>query len=346
VRLFVDFFLGDHVYTTAEVRTSRGRESLSGGMRTKFEQFFVRFTGVGGRLALQAGRFASPFGSYSARHRSVVDPFVSAPLMYDYRTVMNRWRTPGSAAGFLTWQDHPEEPDLPGAPPIWETPYQWGGMASGMLGPVELRVAAMNSSPSSQPNAWKQNWDRFQPPSWVVGANWKATPSVTFGASWNRGPWMEAPLGGSETPNPPTVIPDPAWRAFDQEMVAADVAFARGPWMVRVEGLVDYWEVPNVADRAEERGVSVEVQRDLAPGLSAAARYGHIDFQPLSDGLGDASPYPGGRDWDWDVSRYEGSLAYRLTRNVGLLLSGYQQVQHGAADGDGTFVGLRLWWGF
>lgn len=348
LRLFVDFFLGDHVYTMAEVRTSHGRESLTGGIRTKVEQFFVRFTGAGERLALQAGRFASPFGSYAARHRSVLDPFVSAPLMYDYRTVMNRWRTPGSASAFLTWQDRPEDPDLPGAGPIWETPYQWGAMASGNLGPVELRVAAMNSSPSSNPNAWSNDWDRFDPPSWIVGARWQASASLELGASWNRGPWLESPLDGSETPppGPSPPVPDPAWRPYDQEMVAADIAWARGPWMLRAEGLLDYWAVPNVTERANERAVNVEVQRDLAPGFSAALRYGYIDFRPLDDDLGAASPFPGGRDWDRDVSRYEGSLAYRLTRNVGLLLSGYQQVQQGASDGDGTFVGLRLWWAF
>ena len=347
LRLYLDFFLGDHVYTMAEVRTSHGRESFSGGIRTKLEQFFVRFTGAGGRLALQAGRFSSPFGSYAARHRTLLDPFVSAPLMYDYRTVMNRWRTPGSASAFLTWQDRPEDADLPGAPPIWETPYQWGAMASGTLGPVELRVAAMNSSPSSQPNAWSHDWDRFHPPSWVVGARWQATPSLNVGASWNRGPWLEGPNAGADTPppDPPLPIPDPEWRPFDQEMVSADVAFARGPWMLRVEGLLDLWDVPNVAERATERALNVEVQRDLIPGLSAAVRYGAIDFRPLSDDL-TASPLPGGRDWDRDVSRYEGSLAYRLTRNVGVLLSGYQQVQRGASDGDGTFVGLRLWWAF
>lgn len=348
LRVFMDFFLGDHVYTMAEVRTSRGRESLTGGTRTRVEQFFLRLTGAGERVALQAGRFASPFGSYAARHRSVLDPFVSAPLMYDYRTVMNRWRTPGSASAFLTWQDRPGDPDLPGAPPIWETPYQWGAMASSTVGPVELRVAAMNSSPSSQPNAWKQNWDRFDPPSWVVGARWQASPSLSVDASWNRGPWLEGRNAGADAPppDPPPPLLEPGWRDFDQEMWSASVAWASGPYVLRVEGLLDYWAVPNVSVRAGERAVNVEVQRDLAPGLSAALRYGHLDFRPLDDGLGDASPWPGGRDWDHDVSRYEGSLAYRLTRNVGLLLSGYEQVQRGASDGDGTFVGLRLWWGF
>jgi hypothetical protein len=348
LRLFVDFFLGDHVYTMAEVRTSRGRESLIGGYRTNVEQLFVRFIDAGARVALQAGRFASPFGSYTARHRSVVDPFVSAPLMYDYRTVMNRWRAPGSASAFLTWQDRPEDPDLPGTPPIWETPYQWGAMATSTVGPLELRLAAMNSSPSSQPNAWKQNWDRFRPPSWVVGARWQASPSLALDASWNRGPWLEGRNAGANAPppDPPPPLLEPGWRSFDQEMASASVAWARGPYMVRLEGLLDYWSVPNITSRASERGVNIEVQRDLGPGLSAALRYGHLDFRPLDDGLGDVSPWPGGRDWDRDVSRYEGSLAYRLTEKSGLLLSGYQQVQQDASDGDGTFAALRLWWSF
>ena len=72
---------------------------------------------------------------------------------------------------------------------------------------------------------------------------------------------------------------------------------------------------------------------------------GHIDFRPLDDGLGGASP-SGPTDWDNDVTRYEASLGYRFARNTGVLMSAYQQSQEREVDTDSRFVGLRLWWAF
>lgn len=349
LRIFADLFLGDHVYSLIEVRGDRGRETFGGATRGRLDQAFVRFSTASGAAGAQVGRFASPFGSYALRHLSVIDPFVTPPLLYDYRTVANRWRVPGSAEAFLRWKDAPHEVDFPGAPPIWEVPYQWGGMIFGRFGPLDLRAAAMNSAPSSQPNAWKLEWSRFERPSWVLAARWKPATSVELGLSYDRGPWMGAPTAGTILPPPGAQpgTPAPGWRSFDQEIVAADVGFARGATMIRAEAILDRWQVPNVSDTPTELGFTVEAQRDLAAGLFAAVRAGRLDFRPIEDGLGAASPYPGGRtDWDHDVSRYEASLGYRLTRNAGLILSGYQQIQDGGVDGDTRFVGLRLWWGF
>ena len=135
---------------------------------------------------------------------------------------------------------------------------------------------------------------------------------------------------------------------FDQELFSADISFSRGQTMVRVEAILDRWEVPNVAGTPTDVSISVEAQRDLAAGFFIAVRGGMIDFRAMDDGLGAASPLPNGTaEWDHDVYRYEASLGYRLARNVGLLLSAYQQVQaEEVDDGDRRLVGLRLWWAF
>lgn len=345
LRVFADIFLGDHVYSLVELRADRGRENFEAAQRSRVEQAFVRVVDGSGGLGLQLGRFSSPFGSYAPRHLTVNDPFLHPPLAYDYRTVMNRWRVPGSATAFLGWKDSPEDVDRPGAPPIWDVPYQWGAMVFGRLGPVDLRAAAMNSAPSSHPNAWDLDLDQFQRPSWVFGARWKASASLDVGVSYDRGPWMAEPIAGTILPPPgsPAGTPGPGWRDFDQELISADVGFARGPVMIRAEAIRDRWEVPNVADDATGLSGSLEVQSDLAAGFSVAARAGVIDFRPLDDGTGGAGE---AEDWDHDVYRYEGSLGYRLTRNAGLILSGHRQVQQGGPEGDTTFLGLRLWWGF
>lgn len=338
LRVFADIFLGDHLYSLVEVRADRGRETFGGATQGRVEQAFVRVVTDSGTEGVQLGRFASPFGSYAPRHLSDVDPFLNAPLAYDYRTVMNRWRVPGGEAGFLTWKDAPGDIDLPGAPPVWEVPYQWGAMAFGRLGPIELRGAAMNSAPSSHPNAWALSFDGFERPSWILGARWKASASFEVGASYDRGPWM-APEVTRVTVSPPDkpAVPFPEnWRDFDQELVSADIAFARGPVMIRAEAIRNRWEVPNVPGMPSEFSGNLEVQSDIAAGFFVAGRGGFIDFRPLD----------GGEEWDHDVQRYEGAVGYRLSRNVGLLFSGYRQIQSGAPEGDTDFIGLRAWWAF
>jgi len=337
LRLFADIFLGDHVYTLIEVRSDRGAAPSNGSIKARVEQAYLRLTDGGGGLGAQVGRFASPFGAYPLRHLGVADPFLRPPLPYDYRTTMASSHVPPDAADFVSWKNWPEFFRLPGAPPVWEVPYQWGAMLFGRLGPIDLRVAAMNSAPSSEPDAWGFDWDRFRAPSWVVGARSRLSASLEVGASYNRGPWMEEITAGTIVPQPGA--PTPSFRDYAQELVSIDFALARGAWVVRGESMLDLWEVPNLAERPKEILYSLEVQRDLTAGLFAATRVGYVDFRPVDLGGG-----AGQADWDRDVYRVEGSLGYRLVRNGGVLLSAYQQ---GARrGGDTTLLGARIWWAF
>lgn len=349
LRIFADVFLGDHLYSLIEFRSDRGSDAVDGGMRGRVEQAYVRVVSGSGVTGLQVGRFATPFGAYPMWHLTSVDYFLRPPLGYEYRTVMNRWRVPMDAQDFLGWKEAPEALDRPGAPPVWEVPYQWGALVFGRLGPVDLRAAVMNSAPASGPPTWKLKRGRFGPPSWVVGARMKPWASLDIGVSYNRGPWMEEIIDGTIQPPPgsPPGTEAPGSRDFDQELFSADIGFARGQTMVRVEAILDRWEVPNVVGTPTDFTISLEVQRDLAAGLFVAVRGGLIDFRTVDDGLGAASPLPDGTaEWDHDVYRYEASLGYRLARNVGLLFSVYQQVQAEVGDGDARLVGLRLWWAF
>lgn len=335
LRLFTDIFLGDHLYSLIEVRSDRGQAPSNGKIRARVEQAYLRVVDGAGALGLQAGRFASPFGSYALRHLTLADPFLRPPLPYEYRTVMSRKSFPENVDGLQSWQNWPLLFRSPGSPPIWDVPYQWGAMAFGRVGPVDLRAAAMNSAPSSDPADWGFDFDRFERPSWVLGARARLTPSVEVGASFNRGPWLEEPLFGS------LVAPEPgraSFRDFDQELYSVDVAYARGPWVVRAEAMLDSWEVPNVADPARDLLFNAEAQWDVTTGFLIALRLGRIDFLPLDGGTGPAA------DWDRDVSRLEAALGYRLVRNAGVMLSGYRQAVRGK---DPTHLtGLRLWYAF
>jgi hypothetical protein len=335
LRLFTDVFAGDNLYGLVEVRSDRGHAPARGSVRVRVEQAFARVSDASGTIGLQAGKFASSFGAYALRHLTLADPFLRPPLAYDYRTVMNDSHAPTNPTGFLNWKSWPELFRLPGAPPIWDVPYQWGAMAFGRVGPVDLRVAAMNSAPSSAPDTWGFGWDRMKHPSWVIGARGRPTASVEIGASYNRGPWLDQIVAGTIQASTGGATPS-RWD-FDQETFSVDVGLARGPTVARVEIIVDFWEVPNIAERLQEIAYGAEVQADVFAGFSLAGRVGYIDFRPLSE---TGSPI----DWDRDVVRLEASVGYRLVRNAGVLVSSYWQ-EAGRVETT-MLTGARIWYAF
>lgn len=340
LRLFTDVFVGEHVYGLLELRSDRGPMPNDGELEARVEQAYLRMSNGSGSLSLQAGRFASPFGSYAGRHLTEVDAFIRPPLPYDYRTVQSRTMAPPSAGRFLEWKDEPEVFRPVGAPAVWDVPYQWGAMVAGSRGRFSYRVAAMNSAPSSEPEAWGFDLERFEKPSWVAGLGVALTPEVHLGASYNRGPWLEEAAGGGA----PT---GPYGRDYVQEMVSADLSFLRGPFMLRAEIIHDRWEVPNVGDDPIDIGFSLEAQVDVAAGVFVAARYSGLDFSFVDDGLGTASSRSEGGDyWDYDVRRYEASVGYRVARNAGVIASWFTQAQKVATDGDGNLTAVRFWWAF
>jgi len=333
LRVFTDIFLGDHVYSLIEVRSDRGHGPSNRNIQVRVEQAYVRLVNGSGAAGLQVGRFVSPFGSYALRHLTVVDPFLRPPLPYEYRTVLPRRHVPGNEGGVSSWKDWPALFRSPGAPPVWDVPYQAGAMVFGRVGPIDVKLAAMGSAPSSDPAAWGFDLDRFREPSWVLAARTRLSPALDVGASYSKGPWMESLVGGTVPP------PAQSYRDFDQEIVSADLALARGPMMFRAEAMFDLWEVPGVSDRLRDLSYTAELQWDLRAGISAAARFGMIDFRPSR-----ATPSGSAEDWDLDVYRVEASLGYRLVRNAGVIISGYQQNVRGA---EGTYLGgLRLWYAF
>lgn len=332
LRVFADVFVGDALYGLLEVRADRGDAPTAGEWDARIEQAYVRVSGASGALSLQVGRFASPFGSYAARHLTPVDPFVRPPLFYDYRTMMCPGIAPATTTGFLTWRDRPAEFRDIGAPPVWGVPYQWGAMVAGSRGAVSYRVAAMNSAPSSDPAAWAWDGERMRHPSLVAGVGVTVTPSLSVGASYNRGPWLEELKRGA--------FPQGMGRwDYIQTLWAVDATYARGPVMARLEAVRDEWDVPNMSQAPVEWGGSLELQADLAAGFFAAARAGFLDFRPVDD-RGAAV------DWDWDTRRYEASLGYRLDRNAGLLASWGHTTERSSLEGAESLLSARFWWTF
>lgn len=342
LRLFTDVFLGDHVYGLFELRGDRGSGPFEGEEEIRLDQAFLRASTVSGSFGLQVGRFASPFGSYAQRHLTDQDPFGRPPLPYDFRTSLAYNDVPSGIPRFHEWRDDPKLRGM-GAPPIWGVPYQWGTMASVLAGAVNVRVAVMNSAPSSEPAEWNWDRERAEHPSVVVGAGVTLSPSLSVGAGWSRGPYLQDTVEVKLANQMMGPMGEDARFVYDQDILSADLTWARGSSVVRAEAFLDRWDVPNVDGRPTEVSYTVEAQTDLTAGLFAAVRFGRIDFLEHEESRAVMGRAP---EWDYDLSRYEASLGYRVARNAGVLVSGAITEQTGPRDADDNLLMLRLWWAF
>ena len=333
-RLFADLFAGDRVYGLLELRADRGEAPAAVPLQARVEQAFLRVTpSTRLPLAVQAGKFVTPFGAYPQRHHTHADPFIRGPLPYEWPTMVVPTIVPPGTERFVAWKDEPAFFRPLGAPPVWGVPYQWGAMLLGWHAGVDVRAAVISAAPSSEPEAWGWDAERFRNPVWAAGAGWQVAPELRVGGSWVRGPYIDRILQ-NELPA--------GWERHDylQEMWGLETAWARGRLVVRGEAIADRWEVPNVSGDAWDFSYYLEGEVSLTPGLHAAARLAAIHFNEL--------PVEGGRKETWDhrVQRVQLGGGYRFLPNAGLKAEVQLTRSAGPADPRDPLGALQAWWAF
>jgi hypothetical protein len=210
---------------------------------------------------------------------------------------------------------------------------------SGNLGRVSARAALMNSTPSSAPEEW--SLDRgFGAPALVANVGVQLGAALRVEASHSRGAWMRE-----------DVINIPAGARFEdyeQRIWGTEAVFAYGRTKLRGELFFDNWEVPNVADEPVDVSWYLEGEQDVPNGFTLAARYGQIHFMGLEN-VGPGEPSYGTGDaarWDYDVSRLQLGIAYRLARNGGIRAEGTFNNTDSPDRIRNNLGALQLWWEF
>jgi class 3 adenylate cyclase len=325
LRLFADAFLGQRVIASAELRADRGEEPRAGPLEVRLDQLFVRLVATEA-LALQAGRFVTPFGGWAQRHHTAADPFIRPPLSYDHRTVLNGGRAPPDRDALLRWKNEEQNFRPAGAPVIWGAPYPWGAMALGHVRGVDWRAAVVNSAPSSEPEEWAL--DRgFDALSFIVHVGVQPHPALRVAASFNQGPWLRADATG--------LPPGTSSADFDQRIWGLEGVWRRGRSTLRGELLHDTWGVPNIGYDVVDISWYVEGETVLTAGLSVAARFGAIAFPALSDG----GVYRG-EAWDHAVQRMQAAVGYRIARNAGVRA----EALFNRGGSSARLLSAQFWW--
>ena len=340
-RLFGDLFVGSKLFFSTELRADRGEEPRAGPWDARMDQGFLRVGPFAGQF-VQVGKFVSPFGSYPQLHHTEADPFIRPPLHYDYRTMVCSPVIPANSAAFVDWKDDPATFRPKGAPPVWGAPYQWGAMVTGGVADFDYKLAVMNSAPSSEPEEWTWAKNPMDRPSFVASAGYRVAPWLRFDASYNTGPYLQdQPIG----PMPPgQTVAD-----YRQILIWGGALFELGRTSVRVEGLHDRWEVPNVPTDAIDISYMAEVKHTLMAGLFVAGRFGSVQFLPLeASGISydTGETTSGNEEWDYDAYRFQAAAGYRVRRNLGVKAEYAVNWTEAPGTPRADLLSLQLWWAY
>ncbi len=218
-------------------------------------------------------------------------------------------------------------------------------MLMGGLGDLSVRLAAMNSAPSSEPEAWAWNAERLRnAPSFVANMGYQPAPELRLEASYDRGPYMEPTFSG-------TLDPGRHWKDYVQEIWGLEAVFRRGRTGLRGEVFADRWDVPNVPDDAWDFSYYLEGEVTLAPGLFLAARFAEMRFNRIASAEGVAYGRYGddiaGNRWDFDTRRLQIGAGYRLLPNVELRAE--YMLNHTTRPGGDpadNLAAIQWWWQF
>jgi adenylate cyclase len=329
-RLFADLFIGESIYGLLEVRADRGEVPSNAPVDVRIEQVFARI-GLPARLQLQAGKFATPIGGYPSRHHGPEDPLIRPPIMYDFPTIIDPSTSPGAVGGFLGWKNDPVR-RAAGVPIIWGVPYPWGALLAGAVAGFDFRGGVLSAAPSSRPDMWRFDSDQFGRPSIVAVAGYRFVPELHASFFFSRGSFMDDLRAGSL---PAGSEPGD----FRQQLLGAELAFARGRASLRAEGYSNQWNVPNVGDNVRDLSYSIESTWKLTAGAFAAARYGAIHYNELSSVGGGAQP------WDHDIARLQLGAGYRLVQNSELRAE-YLISRTTGTDPRDNLLSVQWWWAF
>jgi hypothetical protein len=129
------------------------------------------------------------------------------------------------------------------------------------------------------------------------------TSGFTVGVSGSRGPWIDT--------SALALVPAGDRRSDLQTLIATDVEYGWGAWLIRGEELRSVFELPVLPDGplATWSGY-VEARYRIQPRWQVAARVEHLNFSTI------ANPPGPPITWEAPVKRVSADVGYRATRRL------------------------------
>lgn len=323
--VFLDAQFGRGVYVFAQARVDRGFDPAPGSLETRLDEYALRWSPRrDGRLTLQVGRFATVVGNWALRHGSWPNPFVTAPVPYEYLTGM--WDTDAlrSAATLLQWSH--VRPGLSPTvtaqektmriPIVWGPSYATGAAVSADVGGFRFAGEVKTGSLSSRPQAWEHPREFTTHPTVSGRIGYRASPLWNFGVSASAGTYLREFAAS-------TMSPGYGRGDYRQLVLAYDVAFAWRHLQVWGEVYASRFEIPLVGD-ADTLAYYIEAKYKISPRWFGALRWNEQLFDHIVDR---GRP----REWGRQIWRVDVAPGYRFTAHTQVKFQ--YSLQHGDAEG-------------
>lgn len=310
--VFLDLQVGPRLYAFAQARADSGFDPGDGTHGVRLDEFALRYTPWRhNRVNFQVGRFATVVGNWTNRHGSWSNPFITAPVPYEYLTGVWDTQPAPASANLLRWAH--VNPGLNPAtaaieksrrlPIVWGPSYASGVAISGDLGTLRYAFEAKLGSLSSRPDAWLHAREQRHHPTVSGRLGWRPNPLWDFGVSASEGSYLREAAG-------PAVAPGLGRGDYRQRVLAQDIRFAWRHWQVWAELFAARFESPLVGDLDTVAGY-VEAKYKFTPRFSTALRWNQQLFGEISH-----------RDlptrWGHDVWRVDVAPGYRFTSHIQL----------------------------
>ncbi len=256
-------------------------------------------------LHLLAGKLPWAIGTYGPRTYSDKNPLIATPLMYQYHSTLLWYQLPPNADALLaiagtgsSGVQYTAYQMGVGMPLVDDSYWDTGVTLAGSARPLEFALGVTSGAPGWGSTARDDNSGKT-----VLGRlGWTPTPALRIGVSGAYGPYLAGSLA-SALPTGHDV------NDYAQRLVMADLELLIAHAELRAEGARNVWETPTVGD-LEVRSGYAELKYLLPSGLYLAARWDVERFGDLADSTGAQRP------WDWDVTRLDGGVGYRITRTT------------------------------
>jgi hypothetical protein len=296
--LFFDAQLGPNVYFFAQARVDRHFDPTDKGAQIRLDEYALRVTPWDdGQLSVQIGKFPTVTGVWVMRHLSWDNPFVNAPLAYEYATALEDLGAPE-----LPFDGELHDEKYEYIPIVWGPSYASGVSVAGRFGKIEYAAEIKNASLASRPESWDVTRIGFAHPTISARLGYRPNQMWNFGFSASDGAYFR-----------PDAIPTlPAGTGlgdYHQTVLVQDVSFAWRHLQIWAEVHEARFEVPRIGD-ADTVAYFLEAKYKITPQLFGAVRWNQQFFNEVPNGAG------GRVEWSHDVSRFEAAVGYRFTANT------------------------------
>ncbi len=306
--VYLDAQFGERVYVFAQARVDRGFDPTNRGLEVRLDEYALRLTPLRGRpLQLQFGRFATVVGTWTGRHSSWANPFVTAPLVYENLTGI--WDSePNRDLGMLLRWSH-VRPGLSARvlgiekslrlPVLWGPGYATGMAVAGGVGALRYAFEVKHAPVSSRPETWSSMRGHWRHPTFSGRIGFRPNPMWQVGASASVGSYLRpfASIGARHGRGD-----------YRQLLIGQDISFAWRHFQLWTEIFATRFEIPNVGD-AETIAYYAEAKYKFTAQLFGALRWNQQLFGHLSDRNGRVK-------WGRDATRLDLGLGYRFSAHI------------------------------